>query len=263
MVEESEAGIETSINLARKHDLKVMIKPQVWVPSGWVGEMDFENEEDWKIWEASYRDYIMSYVDIAVRKNLEMICIGTEYRIAAVKREAYWRTLIADIRSKYDGLLTYSANWDSYDKVPFWDALDFVGISAYFPLSDMDTPMVMLLDYKWNKYVKKLEKYSKQQGKKILFTEYGYLSVDGAGGKTWELEKGVKSRDINNQAQANCYEALLQEFADEEFWAGGFLWKWFPEGQGHEGYPERDYTPQDKPAEEILAKWHTVMNTDN
>ena len=260
---ESPDGISVSTTLAENNGLKVMIKPQVWVPHGWVGEMDFDTEQEWKTWEASYREYLMFFVDLAIDQNIEMICIGTEFRIAAVKREAYWRQLIKDIRAKYKGILTYSANWDSYQKVPFWDVLDYIGISGYFPLSEMKTPPVILLNYKWKKQVKKLRKYSLKTGKMILFTEYGYLSVDGAAGKTWELESNVKSRTINEQAQANGYEALFKAFSKEDFWAGGFLWKWFPEGKGHEGYPERDYTPQGKKAEKILAKWHERITNAN
>lgn len=249
-------GIKRSIELAQKSGLKIMIKPQVFIPNGWVGEMEFDDDDDWKKWESSYRAYLITFARIAAEYNIELLCIGTEYRIAVNKREAFWRQLIKEIRQFYKGLLTYSSNWDSYEKVPFWDALDYVGISAYFPLSDMDTPPTLLLSYRWNKYVRKLRNISKKYRKQILFTEFGYLSVDGAAGKTWELEKKINVLDINEQAQANGYQALLASFWKQDFWAGGFLWKWFPEGQGHEGYPERDYTPQNKKASKVVSEWY-------
>lgn len=249
-------GIETSVKLAKEKGLKVMLKPQVWIPGGWVGDIDLKNEEEWKAWENSYRNYIMSFMDIAIKYKVDLICVGTEYRIAVKKREAFWRTLIKDIRKVYDGKLTYSSNWDAYEKVPFWDALDFIGISAYFPLTDIQTPPTLMLTYRWSKHIKKLKSFSGKNNRKILFTEYGYLSVDGAAGKTWKLEKQVRSLAINEQAQANGYEALFKSFWKEDFWAGGFLWKWFPEGNGHEGYPERDYTPQNKKAQEVLSEWY-------
>lgn len=59
-------------------------------------------------------------------------------------------------------------------------------------------------------------------------------------------EQGIEERNINEQAQANCFEALFSTFQPEDWWAGGFMWKWFPNMRGHEGYPERDYTPQGK-----------------
>ncbi|MCB9332001.1 MAG: hypothetical protein H6574_13045 [Lewinellaceae bacterium] len=66
----------------------------------------------------------------------------------------------------------------------------------------------------------------------------------------------MRNRPINEQAQANCLEALLSTMQAEPWWAGGFLWKWFPNGRGHEGYPERDYTPQGKVGEAVLRRWY-------
>ena len=249
-------GIETSIQYAKSNNMKIMIKPQVWIHGMWVGDVNHKSEQDWKIWEATYKKYIMQFVEIAVKHDVEMVCIGTEYRVSAEKRESFWRSLISEIREIYSGKLTYSANWDDYEKVPFWDALDYIGISSYFPLSDMDTPPKLLLSYRWGKHVKKLRKFSRKWDRKILFTEYGYLSVDGAAGKTWKLEKVVNDLDVNEQAQANGYDALLDAFWEEEFWAGGFLWKWFPEGYGREDRMKKEYTPKDKKAADVLAKWY-------
>lgn len=252
---ERSEGIEESIKLAKSHGLKIMLKPQVWIPRGWVGNMDFESEEAWKIWESSYREYLMNYVQMAIKYEVEMLCIGTEYRISVVKREAYWRNLINDIKAVYDGLLVYSANWDSYENVPFWDAVDYIGISSYFPLSELKTPPVFLLNYKWKSIIKRLRKFSESLDKPVLFSEFGYLSVDGSAGKTWELEEELKEARINEKAQANALHALLSAFSSESFWAGGFLWKWFPNGEGHEGFPEKDYTPQGKLSEDTISYW--------
>jgi hypothetical protein len=48
-------------------------------------------------------------------------------------------TIDCEIRKIYTGKLTYAANWDDFDKVPFWKELDYIGIDAYFPLSDAAT----------------------------------------------------------------------------------------------------------------------------
>ncbi len=253
---ETPEGIIESIRVAHSKGIKVMLKPQVYVPRSWVGEVDYDNEVEWRIWEDSYKRYIMSYVDIAIKEGVEMFCIGTEYKIAVKKREAYWRELINDVRKKYNGLITYSSNWDGYRGVPIWDALDFVGVSAYFPLTKDKTPSVKKLRRQWRPILSKLKKYSKKVDRKIIFTEYGYLSVDGCAHRSWELEKKVDQLSINQQAQANAYDALLTTFWEQDFWAGGFLWKWFPNGMGHEGYPEKDYTPQGKVAEKVIREWY-------
>jgi hypothetical protein len=110
----------------------------------------------------------------------------------------------------------------------------------------------------WQPIRERLKAFSAAQGRPVLFTEFGYLSVDGCGWRNWELERGVEWRKINEQAQANCYTALFASFQPEPWWAGGFLWKWFPNMRGHEGYPERDYTPQGKRAEATLRHWYKI-----
>jgi len=49
--------------------------------------------------------------------------------------EELWRELIAETRQHYEGPLTYAANFDQVAEVGFWDALDAVGVNAYYSLS--------------------------------------------------------------------------------------------------------------------------------
>jgi len=252
---EKKEGIQKCIQLAHQNNINVMLKPQVYIPGGWVGDFELATEEDWLEWEKSYTNYIMFYVDLAIANDVAMVCIATEYKKTVQQREKYWRQLIKEIRTKYNGKLVYSSNWDSYDKVPFWDALDYIGVSSYFPLDESPTPKKEDLIKAWKPIVKKLKQFSQRQQKQMLFTEYGYLTIDGCAGKTWELEKRVKSTPINQEAQSIALDALYEVFWEQDFWAGGFLWKWFPEGMGHEGYVDRDYTPQGKKSEKTIQHW--------
>ncbi|MGB3227572.1 MAG: hypothetical protein WBB02_06335 [Saprospiraceae bacterium] len=249
-------GIRESIRLAKEKGIQVLLKPQVYIHKSWVGSMDFTTEADWQIWEKEYAAYLNQFIQIAIETQVEMVCIATEYNIAVIKREAFFRKLISDIRKIYKGKLCYSANWDHYLEVPFWDALDYIGISAYFPLTEEKTPEVNYLKLKWKNFIPDMEKHSNKLNKKIIFTEYGYLSVDGSAGKGWEIEKQIEQYAINQQTQANAYEAMYESLWNKKWWAGGFLWKWFPNGEGHEGYIEKDYTPQGKRAEQIIQKWY-------
>lgn len=248
-------GLEKSIQICKKAGMKIMLKPQVYVPGGWVGEMDTEDESAWSVWESSYRAYIFRILNLAIEYEVELFCVGTEYKIAAHKREDFWRALIQEIRVQYVGQLTYSSNWDHYDKIPFWDALDYIGLSAYFPLSEEVTPDIEDLKEAWKPIKEKLRKLANKHDKPILFTEYGYLSADHCADKTWLNEDKIHQLPVNELAQANALEAMYATYWNEAWWAGGFLWKWFPNGMGHEGYFDKDYTPQGKMAEEVLRKW--------
>lgn len=251
---EKKEGIIESIKQAKENNLKTLLKPQIYIPGNWVGDLTFESDAKWKEWEANYRDFILFFAQIAEANGAEMFCIATEFKKAVQTRPSYWKELIKEIRSIYKGELIYSANWDGYEACPIWSEVDYIGISAYFPLSEEKTPSVSSLQKAWEPTKKKLKKFASKHQKQIIFTEYGYQSVDGCAGKAWLIEKARPNLAINQQAQANALEAILTSFKDENWWHGSFLWKWFPNMQGHEGYPEKDYTPQDKIAEGVLKK---------
>jgi len=249
---EGRQGIEETIQQAQLHGLKIMLKPQVWCGRGWIGSLEFENKTDWEKWEKSYEDYILPFAELAEQKCIEILCIGTEIKQSAIHRPFFWNHLIHKIRSRYSGMITYAANWDEYNQIKFWSKLDYVGIDAYFPLSEKTTPEVLDLMNPLEQVLTGIEKFSKQHKKKILFTEYGYLSVDGCAGKTWELESNLSSLKYNPTAQANAIQTLLECCSKKDFWAGGFIWKWYPETHTMKRGLEKDHTPQGKLAEEVL-----------
>jgi len=248
-------GIRKSIELAQKRGIHVLLKPQVWSPGWWTGDYSFSTDDEWSTWEEQYASYITHFAEIAEKMEVEAFCLGTEFKTAIRERPQFWQNLIKRIRTIYSGRLTYAANWDNFENIPFWDQLDYIGINAYFPLSSEQTPTVSELVSAWKPMKKKIADHQSQYGLPVIFTEYGYLSVDRCADKTWELEASIGQLAINEPAQANAIDALHTAFASEHYWKGGFLWKWFPNMQGHEGYPEKDYTPQGKMSEKILESW--------
>jgi len=248
-------GTAKTIEFAHHLNLKVMLKPHVWVRGqGWAGEFDLETEEEWKQWEKNYRDYILSYAKLSDSLDVEMISIGTEYRIAVRERPAFWEKLIREVRSVYDGKLTYAANWDNYENIAFWDELDYIGIDSYFPLSEKRNPTVSEIKSEWQPVKEKLKGFSEEYNKVILFTEFGYQSVDYTTDGHWKYGRG--DREINLQAQADAYRAVFETFWDEPWFGGGFLWKWFDQHERRGGPDDTRYTPQNKPAEETIRRWY-------
>jgi len=257
---EKTEGVTHTIQIAHDARLKVMLKPQVYIPGGWVGDLEYKTDKAWEKWEIDYEKYMLTMAQLADSLEVEMLCIGTEFKKSTAQRPEFWQELIRKIRDIYKGKLTYSANWDDYQNVPFWQDIDYIGVSAYFPLDKNKTPKVNDLRKEWKAYARKMESFACRQSKPIIFTEYGYLSVDGCAYNTWDLESKIKRIPRNEQAQANAIEALLTEFKQYDWWHGGFLWKWFPNGEGGEGYNDRDYTPQGKQAEEILTKCYAEID---
>jgi hypothetical protein len=228
-----------------------MIKPQIWVWRGeFTGNIKMTTEESWKELEVSYAEFILEYAQLAEELNAEIFCIGTELESFIKHRPDYWTELIAQIKTKYSGKLTYAANWDEYQRTPFWDQLDFVGIDAYFPVSAMQTPTVEDCIKGWEKHKKTLKTFSEKLDRPILFTEYGYRSVDYTGKEPWRYDRSMTS--INLEGQNNATQALYKSVWNEDWFAGGYLWKWFINHDKVGGVDNNQFTPQNKPVEAII-----------
>lgn len=249
---ETKAGITTSHNLAKAQGMKTMLKPQLWSWQGWIGEMSYSTQAEWDKFHINYTNFICYWARVAETLNVDLFCIGTEIKESAMNYPTYWKDLIAEIRQIYSGKITYASNWDEYNHIMFWDELDYIGVDAYFSLLPDATPRVCDLKAAWEPTFNALKSFSEQWKKPILFTEWGYLSLDGCAYKTWELEKDRERASINEQAQANAAQALLETFGKETWWIGGFQWKWYADLPTSTQDRSNDYTPQGKIASDVL-----------
>lgn len=256
-------GVAGCVENARKHGIKVMLKPQVWFRRGeYTGQVEMPNDTIWQAWETNYRDFILTFARQADSLNVEMLCIGTEWEKFVEKRPDFWKKLITEIKNIYKGQLTYAANWDEFHRFPYWQQLDYVGIDAYFPVCSKTTPSVEELQEGWEKHHDDIIDFREKIKKPILFTEYGYRSIDSCAHKPWEFHN---SGNVNQLGQSNAYEALFREFWEEPWFAGGFVWKWYETTmlQRSESRWNRisiDFTPQNKIAEKVIKQWYGKAN---
>ena len=250
---ETKKGLQHYAQEFQKNKVKIMVKPQIWV---WRGEyaafIVMKTEETWKTLAISYEKFILDYASIASAINADVFCIGTELEKFVASRPKYWKQLITKIKKIYKGKLTYAANWDEFKRVPFWGQIDYIGIDAYFPLSDKKTPSVADLEKGWKPHKKEIQRIQQKFQKEVIFTEYGYRSVDFTGKKPWESNR-VKGK-VNFEAQKNATQAIYNQFWKEDWFAGGFLWKWFHNHERSGGENNNRFTPQNKPAEELIKK---------
>ena len=250
---ETEKGVIQYAEEFKKNNIKLMIKPHIWVWKGeFTGNITMKNEDDWKVLETSYAAFILTYAKTAQNLKADIFCIGTELEQFVKNRPVFWKGLIKKIRSIYKGKLTYAANWDEYKRVSFWNELDYIGIDAYFPLSDKKSPTLKEFEQGWQIHKKEIDKVIKKVNKPVLFTEYGYRSVDYTGKQPWESKRVIDK--INHQNQKNAMQALYNQFWKENWFAGGFIWKWFHNHQEVGGEKNNRFTPQNKPTEELIRK---------
>lgn len=186
------------------------------------------------------------------------MCIGTELRSTVDGHLDQWRRIIKEVRAVYDGKLTYAANWYAeFEEIAFWDELDYIGIQAYFPLSDAPDPTVEQLLAGWRDPLRQIETVQRKFDKPVVFTEVGYRSAAGAAGKPWEWPRRDEAVEVDLDLQARCYEAFFRTFWARPWVAGVYWWKWFPADR-RAGAPDTDFTPQNKPAEAVMARWYGV-----
>lgn len=252
---ETRSGAAQYINLLHENGVSVMLKPQLWIWRGlFTGNLKMSTEGDWIALENQYEEFILAFADLAAQTQVDLFCVGTELESFVQARPEFWRQLIQKIRLRYAGRLTYAANWDEYQRVPFWDALDYIGIDAYFPLSEAQTPTVSDLKAAWIPWKSEIQQLSSQHSKQILFTEYGYRSVDHTARQPWQADR--ISGQVNLTAQANANTAILEAFWHEPWFAGGFVWKWFINHPLSGGHQDNRFTPQNKPAQHVLRKYY-------
>ena len=250
-------GVKQYTEALRKKDIKIMIKPQIWVWQGqYTGLINMNSETNWKLLESAYTTFILDYAALAEATHAEIFCIGTELKNFIEKRPQFWISLIDKIKQTYTGKLTYAANWDEFISTPFWSKLDYIGIDAYFPLSNVKTPTIQQCVTGWEPHKKTIESLHNTYKKPILFTEFGYRSVNFTTKEPWNSSQVTNS--VNMEAQTNATKALFKVFWKENWFAGGFVWKWFTNHENAGGQQDNRFTPQNKPSQDIIKKQYNL-----
>lgn len=256
-INEKKQGIENTTQLFKSEKIKVMLKPQIWIPrGGFTGNIKMKTEYDWQVLERNYESYILYFAQVAADTNCELFCIGTELNAFVTQRTEFWQNLISKIKTIYKGKITYAENWDTYKNVPFLKDLDYIGIDAYFPLDSSKTASIETLEKAWQPIKIEIKSLSVKYDKKVIFTEYGYQSIDYTAKEPWNHSK---NNSINLEAQNNALQALYNVFWKEDWFAGGFLWKWFDDHKNQGGLNDNDYTVQNKPALQIVKNTYKKM----
>ena len=228
------------ISEAHRRGLKILIKPHLatWGGGfGWAGEVAFDTPERWQRFFATYQEWLVALMTAA--KEADAFCVGTELD-STVAHQGEWRRMILAVRQVVGARpVTYAANWDAYQRVPFWDALDVISVHGYFPLSqDPATPSDAALAAAARGWVLRLEALGRAWGRKVVLGELGYDISPLAAQRPWEPGRVSRRQRTdplataaNVRLQARCLAASLTAIQRSDVVVGAFLWKWFPGGQ--------------------------------
>jgi hypothetical protein len=264
------ASIAQVIVLAHSLGMKVMLQPVVLANDGvWNGYFEPDNKD---AWFTNYRTAIEEYARLAQQTSVDLFWIGTEFfTLTKPQFSGQWRDLISAVRRDYYGPLTYSANWGDkktpeYATIDWWDQLDYIGISAYFPLS-WNNFNIDALAQGWYRYQDPFGTNAQGQtfnwfndmsalrgrwNKPLLFTKIGFASYANSPGR-WDVRPDPY---IELSVQANGYEATMQVWSRID-WMQGIFWSPWYSTPNAGGPRDNSESPQNKPAEQVLQRWYS------
>lgn len=232
------------MKVAHARGIRVMVKPQLWVvPGMYPGAIKVEAGRARDAWFGSYRRWIAHWARIAEKGKADLFAVGTE--LEHLSGDAgQWREVVREVRGLYGGALVYAANQGKdFEEMPWWDALDYIGLNEYYPLGDgLDLRPV----------IEKVERVQKRYGKPVILTEAGFASVAGSHREPWAEPR----RPVDLEHQKRCYEAVLRAFWGKPWFAGMYWWKVSANGRG--GREDRSLTPWGKPAMEVVKRYYEM-----
>jgi len=217
--------VRAAVRAAKARGMKVCLKPAVDSADGtwraFIGffDDDVPGEPSWTQWFESYTRFIVHHARIAAEEGAEMLSVGCEM-VRADGREREWRELIAQVRAVYPGLVTYNCDKYQEDRLTWWDAVDVISSSGYYPTGT------------WETHLDRIETVIAREDKPFVFLEAGCPSREGSPARPndWSLS-GAPS----GEAQAAYLAEMFEACARRPWVSGFFLWDW----------PAELYAPED------------------
>jgi hypothetical protein len=262
----AEADVLKIMGRAKARGMGIMMMPTVLLrqpgSKDWRGVI---NPPNWDTWFESYRKFITLAARIAQRGDVDIFVVGSELLSTEQDRER-WLTTIDQIKKAYKGKLTYSANWDHFGSVTFWDQLDYVGMNNYYELSKEATGKhangsdvtVEELTKAWGPIRDNILRFAARQNKPFMFTEVGWHNLENTLKEPWNY---VATGKIDLEVQERAFESFVETWKNvpNEQFMGAFIWEWYPEGKVVDGnYSRGTYSLQATPALEVVKKWFAM-----
>lgn len=201
---------------AKDLGLRVFWKPTVNCLDGtWRARISFFDhdvpcESKWGPWFAGYTAFQTHFAALARQAGIELLILGCEMT-QTEHREAEWRALIASVRSVYDGAIAYNCDKYGEEYVPWWDAVDVMASSGYYPVGSI------------GQNLDRIEQVVRRMNKPFFFAEAGCMRVQGSAQvpNDWTLQG---ARD--DEEQNRWYQALFAALATRPWLRGAALWDW-------------------------------------
>ena len=232
---------------ARKLGLRVILKAMVNCRDGyWRAYIRFfdtpvPTEPRWEDWFASWEAHVCRVAAMAQENQADLFCIGCEM-VGTDHREGEWRHLIARVRQIYAGPITYNCDKYQEDHVAWWDALDAISSSGYYPIDQLEENL------------ERIRRVSERFDRPFLFMECGCPSRENSQYRPNDWRYGG---DTSPRTQAEWYAAFTQALGRFPFVRGTGWWDWsatrlYPEQAGMDN---GGYCTYGKPANDVLLRF--------
>lgn len=254
-----------AINRAHDRGVKVCLKPIINCTDGmWRAYIDFPDSDMfgldayWNQWFEHYTAFMCHYSEIAQDTGCEMLCIGCEMS-GTERKEEHWRRLIEKIKTIYSGPIVYNTNHGREEEVKWFDAVDYIGTSAYFKVGKKPGDTKESMMETWDRVGISLKQLSEKYNKKIIFMEIGCRSAKGCAMMPWDFTH--EEFEWSEEEQANFYDSCLSSFYDKDWFAGVFWWDWGTEiyRTEKEALEDKGFNIHLKKAEKIMKDWYTKL----
>ncbi|MBO1752595.1 1,4-beta-xylanase [Actinotalea sp. BY-33] len=237
--------IRAAVTQARTLGLRVCLKPTVNCADGtWRAHIGFfaedvPGEPTWDAWFDAYAEYVLHHAALAEELGVDLFCIGCEM-VRADACEERWRRLAAEVRAVYRGPITYNCDKYQEDRLRWWDAVDVISSSGYYPTGT------------WTEHLARIAPVVARHDRPFLFIEAGCPSRTGSPHRPndWSL---VGAPD--QEAQAAYLDEMLTAALGTPWVDGVALWDWpahlYP---AHEAAQNDDYCMYGKTGAEVVAR---------
>ena len=241
----SDDELKEMIDYAHSLGLMVFLKPTVNCKSGdWRAYISFFEEDvpcepKWHNWFASYAAFQAHYASIAQSSGCEMFIAGCEM-VMTEHRADEWRGVISEIRRHYSGPISYNTDKYQEHNVSWWDAVDYISSSGYYPSGS------------WDNELSRIEKVVRKFDKPFFFAETGCMSTQGSPLRPndWSVRG-----DIDPDAQKDWYEEMFKSISVCSFIKGTVLWSWSTPLSSAPAL-DRGYDIYGKPACEVVKRYY-------
>ena len=208
--------LQRTIDRCHEKRLMVALKPTTNCMNGtWRAYINFFDkdvpcESKWSKWFESYTAFQMHYAKLAEQSGCELFIPGCEM-VMSEHRELEWRTLLKTLRTVYTGPLSYNTDKYQEDNVSWWDAVDVISSSGYYPIGE------------WNKNLDRIEAVVRKYRKPFFFAECGCMSMKGSSlvPNDWRIRTETALTE-----QDDWYRTMFTECKKRDWVKGFCIWDW-------------------------------------